>query len=234
MTYPLDEFYSRIYKRYDLINRLFTFGMDQSWRRITANKCIHLKPDAVLDLCCGTGDLTILLAGKGDGKVSITGFDRNAEMLETARQKSTRKGYSSIQYIQGDASQMPFAAESFDCITLGFGIRNLTYDNPNSSDHISEIIRVLKRNGMLFILESSIPENRWIRFFFKSYLTLVLIPLGFVLSGDRRAYKYLAQSAANFYTANALIRMLSEKGFKITDRKIFFMGVASLIAAEKL
>jgi demethylmenaquinone methyltransferase/2-methoxy-6-polyprenyl-1,4-benzoquinol methylase len=234
MAYPLDEFYSRIYKRYDLINRLFTFGMDQSWRKVAANKCIHLKPDAVLDLCCGTGDLTILLAGKGDEKVSITGFDRNAEMLETARQKSTRKGFSSIRYIQGDASQMPFAADSFDCITIGFGIRNLTFDNPHSSDYISEMLRVLKRNGKMFILESNVPENRWIRFFFKSYLTLVLIPLGFILSGDHLAYKYLAQSAANFYTANELIRILSEKGFKITARKIFFMGAASLITAEKL
>jgi demethylmenaquinone methyltransferase/2-methoxy-6-polyprenyl-1,4-benzoquinol methylase len=155
-------------------------------------------------------------------------------MLEAARQKSTRKGFHRIRYIQGDASQMPFATESFDCITIGFGFRNLTYDNPHSSGYISEMHRVLKRNGKLFILESGIPENRWIRFFFKSYLALVLIPLGFILSGDRKAYRYLAQSAANFYTADELVRMLSGKGFKITSRKFFFMGAASLITAKKL
>jgi demethylmenaquinone methyltransferase/2-methoxy-6-polyprenyl-1,4-benzoquinol methylase len=234
MAYPLDEFYSRIYKRYDLINRLFTIGMDQHWRKVTASLCIRYKPDTVLDLCCGTGDLTILLARKGDGKVSVTGFDRNHEMLDAAQQKSTRQGYQSIRYIQGDASQMPFPPGSFDCITIGFGFRNLTYDNPHSSDHIWEMHRVLKKNGRMFILESGIPENRWIRYFFKWYLTLVLIPVGFILSGDRQAYRYLAQSAANFYTADELTRILSEKGFKIAERKIFFMGAASLITAEKL
>jgi demethylmenaquinone methyltransferase/2-methoxy-6-polyprenyl-1,4-benzoquinol methylase len=234
LAYPLNEFYSRIYKRYDLINRLFTLGMDQSWRRYTVRQCYRFKPEAVLDLCCGTGDLTILLTVKGEGKVSVTGFDRNTEMLETARQKSARKGFQNICYIQGDAIQMPFAPDHFDCITIGFGFRNLTYDNPHSSGYISEMHRVLKRGGKLFILESGIPENRWIRFFFKSYLTLVMIPLGYILSGDCRAYRYLAHSAANFYPADELSRILSGKGFKIEARKFFFLGAASLITAEKL
>jgi len=233
MTYPLDEFYSRIYKRYDLINRLFTFGMDQSWRRYTALQCLSANPGTVLDLCCGTGDLTIMLLKTGEGKIIVTGFDRNAEMLETARQKSARKGCHGIRYVQGNASQMPFAGDSFDCITIGFGFRNLTYDNPHSSGHISEMHRVLKRGGKLFILESGIPENTLIRFFFRNYLYLVLIPLGFLLSGDRKAYRYLARSAANFFPADDLNRMLSEKGFKITARKIFFLGAASLTTAEK-
>ena len=234
MAYPLNEFYSRIYKRYDLINRLFTFGMDQSWRKEAARQCLRYKPEAVLDLCCGTGDLSILLAGKGEGKVTVTGFDRNAGMLEIARQKSARKGFHNIRFIQGDASQMPFAPESFDGITIGFGFRNLTYENPHSAVHISEMHRVLKRGGKLFILESGVPENRWIRFFYTIYLTLVLIPIGSVLSGDRKAYRYLAHSAANFFPADELRRMLSGQGFGIAAWKFFFLGAASLIMAEKL
>ena len=128
---------------------------------------------------------------------------------------------------------MPFAGDSFDCITIGFGFRNLTFDNPHSSGHISEMHRVMKRGGKLFILESGIPENPLIRLFFRNYLYLVLIPIGF-FSGDHKAYKYLARSAANFYPADEINRMLSAKGFKITARKIFCLGAASLITAEKL
>jgi demethylmenaquinone methyltransferase/2-methoxy-6-polyprenyl-1,4-benzoquinol methylase len=234
MAYPLDAFYSRIYKRYDLINRLFTFGMDQSWRKEAAQWCLRYQPESVLDLCCGTGDLTILLAGNAETITSVTGFDRNTEMLKAARQKSARKNLHDIHYIQGDASQLPFADSSFDCITIGFGFRNLTYDNPNSSDYISEMHRVLKKGGKLFILESGIPENRLMRFFFTCYLYLVLIPIGFVLSDDPKAYRYLAQSSANFFRVDEVIRMLSEKGFANTARKFFFIGAASLIMEEKL
>jgi demethylmenaquinone methyltransferase / 2-methoxy-6-polyprenyl-1,4-benzoquinol methylase len=233
MAYPLNEFYSRIYKRYDIINRLFTFGMDQSWRKEAVRQCLNSKPEAVLDLCCGTGNLSILLAEKGKGKVSVTGFDRNTRMLEIARQKSTQKSFLNIRYVQGDALQMPFAPESFDAITIGFGFRNLTYDNPHSSSHILEMHRVLKRGGNLFILESGVPENRWIRFFFKIYLIQVLIPIGFILSGDLKAYSYLAHSASDFFPADEVFRMLSEQGFEITARRIFFLGAASLITAKK-
>jgi len=234
MAYPLDAFYSRIYKRYDLVNRLFTFGMDQLWRKETARQCNRYHPDAVLDLCCGTGDLTILLARNAEAKVSVTGFDLNRDMLEAARKKSLQKNLQSIQYIQGDASQMPFADKSFDCITIGFGFRNLIYDNPRAFVHISEMNRVLKKGGKLFILESGIPENRLIRFFYTCYLYLILIPIGYILSGDRKAYQYLAQSSANFFTADEVFRMLSERGFAHMARKIFFIGAASLITAEKI
>jgi demethylmenaquinone methyltransferase/2-methoxy-6-polyprenyl-1,4-benzoquinol methylase len=233
MAYPLNEFYSRIYKRYDFINRLFTLGMDQSWRKEAAVQCLLYKPEAVLDHCCGTGDLSILLAGIGEGKVSVTGFDRNTRMLEIARQKSAQKGFHNIRYVQGDALQMPFAPDSFDAITIGFGFRNLTYDNPHSSRHILEMYRVLKTEGKLFILESSVPETPWIRFFYKIYLTLVLIPVGFIFSGDPKAYSYLAHSAANFFSADEVSRMLSGQGFEIMARRIYFLGAASLITAKK-
>jgi demethylmenaquinone methyltransferase/2-methoxy-6-polyprenyl-1,4-benzoquinol methylase len=129
---------------------------------------------------------------------------------------------------------MPFADNRFDCITIGFGFRNLIYDNPLSSVHISEMNRVLKKGGKLFILESGIPENRLIRFFYNCYLYMVLIPIGYILSGDHKAYRYLAQSSANFFTANEVLRLLSENGFASVSRKLFFIGAASLIITEKI
>ncbi|MBN2275544.1 MAG: ubiquinone/menaquinone biosynthesis methyltransferase [Bacteroidales bacterium] len=233
MPYPLDTFYSRIYRRYDLINRLFTMGMDQLWRKQTARQCLRHNPAVVLDLCCGTGDLTIMLAKKSKKETSITGYDFNANMLERARQKIKKKQHGNISYIQGEVSQMPFADESFDCITIGFGFRNLTYENPERDVHMAQICRVLKKEGRFFILESGIPENRLIRFFFRLYLKLLLIPVGYLLSGDSQAYTYLARSASGFFSTDEIGRMLSAKGLSIVKRKSFFFGAANLIVARK-
>ncbi len=233
MPYPLDTFYSRIYKRYDLVNRLFTLGMDQPWRKYTANQCLRHHPAEVLDLCCGTGDLTMLLSGNNSRDISVTGFDLNTKMLERAKQKTNKKGYRNIRYIQGDISHLPFPEDSYDCITIGFGFRNLTYDNPNQSAHISEMFRVLKKGGRMFILESSVPENPLVRFFFRGYLNLVLIPVGFLFSGDKHAYQYLARSSAGFFSADQIARLLSGKGFVMEKGKKFFFGAANLIIACK-
>jgi demethylmenaquinone methyltransferase/2-methoxy-6-polyprenyl-1,4-benzoquinol methylase len=233
MNYPLDTFYSRIYKRYDLINRLFTLGMDKSWRKYTAVQCLRHNPAEVLDLCCGTGELTLLLSGNNSKEISITGFDLNTQMLDRARQKTKQKGCGNIRYVQGNVSHMPFHEASFDSITIGFGFRNLTYDNPGQNTHMKEIYRVLKKGGRLFILESGMPEIPWIRFFFRLYLCLVLIPVGFLLSGDRRAYSYLARSSAGFFSVDEISQFLSGKGFVMEARKKFFLGAANLIIARK-
>jgi len=233
MAYLLNEFYSRIYKRYDLVNRLFTLGMDQPWRKYAAGRCLRHHPSVVLDLCCGTGDLTLLLSENNSKEISVTGFDLNTQMLEKAKQKTDKRGIRNIRYIKGDVSHMPFPEESYDCITIGFGFRNLTYDNPNQSSHLAEIFRVLKKGGRLFILESGVPENPLVRFFFRVYVTLVLIPLGFLISGDKQAYHYLARSSAGFFSVDEVGRLLSGKGFVMEERKKFFMGAANLIIARK-
>jgi demethylmenaquinone methyltransferase/2-methoxy-6-polyprenyl-1,4-benzoquinol methylase len=232
MTYPLKDYYSRIYRRYDLINSLFTLGMDQRWRRYLATLCLMQKPHTVLDLCCGTGDIAIMLGSHGKD-LNITGYDFNERMLEMARKKSGKRLCSNIVFQQGDALHLPFADETFDAVTIGFGFRNLTYDHPEGDRHIAEIYRVLKPNGVFYILESGIPEKKWIRFFYRKYLTWILIPMGSLISGDRDAYRYLAKSAAEFYSFDQLLELLKEKGFSIQQRKRFFMGAANLIVAGK-
>jgi demethylmenaquinone methyltransferase/2-methoxy-6-polyprenyl-1,4-benzoquinol methylase len=233
MPYPLDTFYSHIYKRYDLINRLFTLGMDRSWRKYAADQCLRHKPSTVLDLCCGTGELTLLLAGSDNQALTITGFDLNPRMLELARQKADKSGCHNIRLIQGDVSQMPFPDESFDCITIGFGFRNLIYDNAGQEIYLSEIFRVLTGKGRLFILESGVPESRFIQFFFRLYLRLVLVPIGLLFSGNRQAYRYLARSSAGFFSLDEINQLLSGKGFVMEESKKFFFGAANLITMRK-
>ncbi len=230
--HPLHDFYSGIYRRYDLINRIFTLGMDKRWRRITVDECIRPEVHEILDLCCGTGDLTVLLA-KSSQQVQVTGYDFSEPMLSIARRKTTPSIAYQIRYIQGNADSMPFAGETFHRITIGFGFRNLVYQNPNASRHIHEINRVLKLSGQILILESAVPGNRLLRLLYKTYLHGFLIPIGGLLSGNWKAYRYLAHSSINYFSPPELRQFLSENGFTILKIKNFIPGAASLVVAEK-
>jgi demethylmenaquinone methyltransferase/2-methoxy-6-polyprenyl-1,4-benzoquinol methylase len=230
--YPLQAFYSRIYKTYDLVNTLFTFGLDKKWRDVTVSKCLSDKPKQVLDLCCGTGDLAIRIAKKSAGQTQVTGYDLNAEMLQIAERKALKENVN-IPFIQGDAGSMPFESGIFDSITIGFGFRNLTWQNPACDRYIREISRVLKPGGKLFILESARPENHFIAFFYSLYLKLILVPLGGIFSGDWTAYRYLAGSSAGFYTYDELKRLLREVQLNLHSRKTFIWGAANLLTATK-
>lgn len=231
--YPLNHYYSKIYKRYDLVNRLFTFGQDMKWRSLTAEQCLIFNPKSILDLCCGTGDLAILLNRKSGDKIQIFGLDFNRNMLDMAKKKAEKWSAGSIKFVQGNVAQMPFGDKSFDCITIGFGFRNLIFDNAESSRHISEIYRVLKPDSHLLILESAIPENSIVRVFYKIYLRLFLIPLGAVISGNYNAYSYLARSSANFYSISEMNTLMDENRFTVQSVRSFFLGAVNLIVAKK-
>jgi demethylmenaquinone methyltransferase / 2-methoxy-6-polyprenyl-1,4-benzoquinol methylase len=229
----LKGFYSTIYKRYDLVNHLFTLGMDKRWRIKTALECRKKKPKTIVDLCCGTGDMVLEIARSVPGKTRIVGYDFSASMLELARIKSFQKGYRNIEFIQGDVAKMPFSDAAYDCITIAFGFRNLTYDNPACDVHLAEIARILKKGGQLFILESAVPQKPIVHFFYKLYLRFILVPLGGVLSGNHKAYAYLAQSSANYFNPSELMELLTRHGFAINFMRTFFFGAASLLSAVR-
>ncbi len=229
----LKKYYSAIYKRYDLVNRLFTLGQDQYWRRVAVRKCLSDNPSKVLDLCCGTGDLTICLGKYKNTETQIIGYDFNPEMLEYARKKTVNRKYSNIEFLEGDAGKMPFSDNNFDAITIGFGFRNLTYDNPDCEKNIHEIVRVLKPGGYFYILESGVPKSGIIRFFYKIYLYLFLIPIGSIISGNFKAYSYLAKSSSNFYTNDELKELLLQNKLEFRYMKKFFFGAADLFLFRK-
>ena len=232
-NHPLQQYYSRIYKTYDLVNRLFTFGLDRRWRRFTVSSCLKDHPADVLDLCCGTGDLAIGISLAAANPVHVTGFDLNPDMLNIARQKAFMHHVSTIEFVLGDAAAMPFRDDTFDCITIGFGFRNLTFENPRRDRHIGEISRVLKPGGRLLILESAVPENIPIAFFYRLYLKLFLIPLGGLLSGEWNAYRYLAGSATGFYTFKELYEMMQLHGLNLNLARKFLLGSVNLLIATK-
>lgn len=232
MPHPLQTYYSHIYKSYDLVNRLFTFGLDKKWRRYTAQKCLESAPRQVIDLCCGTGDLSIALSRQANEKVSITGYDLNHEMLTLAREKASQLTHPPV-FIQGDAASMPFDGDSVDCITISFGFRNLTWENPQRNEFIGEMTRVLKPGGRLLILESARPENRVIALLYDLYLSLILIPLGGIISGNRKAYRYLAGSSSGFYSFCELQSMLQSHRLSLQKERTFLFGSVNLLIAIK-
>lgn len=230
--YKLDKFYSKIFKQYDLINKLFTFGMDKKWRNKTVELCLETKPNEILDLCCGTGDLSIELAKKSGDTCLVTGYDMNESMLKKANEKGAGLK-SKLKFIKGKASQIPFNSQQFDCITISFGFRNLTYENPEQLIHIQEMHRVLKPGGKLIILESGVPTNAIVKLFYKIFLYLFLVPLGGIISGNFKAYYYLAKSSANFYPLYQIETMLFNEGFKEITNHSFLFGAANIMVVKK-
>lgn len=232
MNHPLQFYYSRIYKTYDLVNRIFTFGLDKKWRNYTVKACLAKQPGCVLDLCCGTGDLTLALFKNAHSSMHITGYDLNPEMLELARKKAMQN-QADVDFILGNAGSMPFSDNEFDAITIGFGFRNLTWHNSDREKYIREISRVLKPNGNLLILESARPENSVMAGLYNLYLKLILVPLGGMLSGSWKAYQYLAGSSAGFYNYAELQTILLEHRLDLHTRRIFLFGSVNLLIATK-
>ncbi len=231
---PLHKIFTAVPLLYDRVNHIITLGLDSLWRRKAARVCLSAKPVKMLDLCCGTGDLAINIAGLADYPLEITGIDYSLPMLEIAYRKSERPASrKKISFIHADVAGLPFPDGYFDSIGISFAFRNLTYKNPLTQRYLTEILRVLSPNGRFIIVESSQPRNRLIRKLFRLYLRRFVFPLGYLVSGNRPAYRYLTESAARFYTAEELSELLVKAGFsKVTFRRLLFGATAIHVATR--
>ncbi|RLD65807.1 MAG: SAM-dependent methyltransferase, partial [Bacteroidetes bacterium] len=138
-----------------------------------------------------------------------------------------------IKFMQGDVGQMPFEDNSFGAMGITFGIRNLVYENSNASKHLAELYRVLKRGGRFVVLESSKPGNMVWRVFNNIYLRMILPYLGGLISGNLKAYRYLAKSSRNYYTISEMSGILESAGFNMVKGESLFLGSVMLVVAEK-
>ncbi len=231
---PLHRIFTAVTPRYDLINRVITLGLDKRWRWLAARACLEGKPRRILDLGCGTGDLTINLSLLAEIDVEITGLDYSLPMLRVAQEKVARAGVEKrLKFVHGDATSLPFPEGYFDSVGISFAFRNLTYKNPLRLPHLSEVLRVLKQGGRYVIVESSQPGNRTIRALFHLYLYAFVAPVGTLLSSNQSAYHYLAESASHFYFAEEIKEMLLTAGFRDVSYRPLFFGVAGIHMATK-
>ena len=231
---PLYGMFTAVPPRYDLINHLITWGLDKRWRWQAARECLTSQPGKVLDLCCGTGDLAINLARLAGNHVELTGLDYSQPMLEIATQKAERLAVGEkVSFVYSDAANLPFSDGYFDCIGISFALRNLTYKNPLAQRHIAEILRVLSDGGRLVVVETSQPRAKLIRKLYHLYLRWFVSRMGYLLSGNRGAYHYLAESAARFYTSEELGELLVIAGFRQVSFRPLSLGTIGICVAVK-
>ncbi len=215
--------FSGIAGRYDLLNHLLSGNIDKRWRRVAvrALESSLVEGARVLDVACGTGDLSLVLAEAG--AVRVVGLDFCRPMLEIARRKAEADSRS-IPFVEGDALRLPFADETFDAATIAFGLRNLA----GVAAGLRELRRILRPGGRLAVLEFSSPVVPGFRALFRFYFTRVLPRVGGLLSGSRGAYEYLPDSVLKFPDQKRLAELMREEGFEGVEYRNLTGGIAAL------
>jgi demethylmenaquinone methyltransferase/2-methoxy-6-polyprenyl-1,4-benzoquinol methylase len=213
--------FGRIAKRYDLLNHLLSGNVDKRWRRIVSARVrekLSSKNAHVLDVACGTGDLSLALFDMTGARVVGTDFCR--PMLELAASKTANR----IPLIEGDALNLPFRDGSFEVVTIAFGLRNLA----SVEGGLAELHRVLKPGGWVAVLEFSKPANAILRPLFGLYFTRALPLMGGLISGSRSAYSYLPASVQKFPDQTQLSLLMEQAGFEQVQFENLTRGIAAL------
>lgn len=224
----VEQMFDTISGNYDNLNRMISLGTDQGWRRNVLKMVSATNPESILDIATGTGDLAILLSKSNANR--IVGLDLSAGMLEVGKEKVKALGLSEkIEMIQGDSENLPFQDNTFDAITVAFGVRNFE----NLEKGLSEILRVLKPNGIFVILETSVPTKFPFKQGYNFYMKTFMPLMGKMFSKDQKAYEYLSESAKNFPYGEALNGILRKVGFKNVKHDPQTMGVATIYSASK-
>lgn len=223
------EMFDNIAPKYDFLNRSLSMGIDVLWRRKAIKMLADLKPQVVLDVATGTGDVALEIH-KQLKPERIVGLDLSPGMLEVGKQKVAKKGLSdTIEMVVGDSENLPFEDNTFDAITVAFGVRN--FENLNAG--LAEMNRVLKPGGKLIVLEFSHPKSFPFKQIYWAYFNHILPFFGKMVSKDASAYTYLPESVKQFPDGNAFIERLNQTGYQNPTQRPLTFGIASIYAAVK-
>lgn len=222
------KMFDAISKNYDGLNRVISLGIDVSWRKKVVKIVGENNPKTILDIATGTGDLAIMMCDLKPEK--IIGLDISEGMLDVGKQKIAKQNLSKIiEMVVGDSESIPFEDNTFDAITVSFGVRNFA----NLDKGLQEIKRVLKPNGTFVILETSNPTKFPFVQGYKLYTSIILPLIGKVFSKDKVAYSYLSESANSFPFGKDFDNILIKNGFNNTSYKPVTFGASTIYRASK-
>lgn len=221
--------FNGIAKQYDFLNHFLSLGIDKYWRKRLVRLLKKQSPQYVLDVATGTGDLAIAIH-KGTTAKQIIGVDISEQMLQCGREKLQKKNLQAIIDLRyGDSENLNFADNTFDVVTVAFGVRNFE----NLTKGLAEMFRVLKPGGRLYILEFSMPKHFPFKQLYRLYFFTILPFIGRLFSGSKQAYHYLPESVEQFPRNKVMINRLIDVGFSGTKYVTLTLGIAAIYIGSK-
>ena len=224
----VNALFARIARRYDFLNDLQSFGLHRLWKRRVVRLAQIKSGDRALDLCCGTGDISFALARGG---AATTGLDFSPQMLEVAvqRQSHLKSQISNLKFLQGDAQQLPFPENSFDIVTVGYGLRNLT----SWERGLDEMWRVARPGARLIVLDFGKPANALWRGLYFAHLKMSVPLMGWLFCGDASAYAYILESLKHYPAQLAVAEKM--RALKLENVRVINLlgGAMAINYAEK-
>ena len=223
------KLFDNIAPDYDKLNHILSLNIDKGWRKKAVRNLVDTQePLKVLDVACGTADFTIEIAQKVAKGSEVIGVDISEGMMAVGREKIKKAGVSA-ELLVADCEDLPYADNTFDRISVGFGVRNFEHLELG----LSQMCRVLTPGGKLVILELSVPSNAFIRWCYKLYFLKILPAIGGMISGNRGAYEYLPASVLRFPGPEKFIPMLKSAGFAQVDHTSLTLGICRMYVAKK-
>lgn len=223
--------FDNIAESYDSLNHIMSLNVDKIWRARAIRKVISTtRPQKIMDLACGTGDFSIAIAKRMAERSHVTGVDLSEGMLAVMKTK-VKEAYlqNRISIEQGEGELLRFADNSFDVVTIAFGIRNFE----DREQGLREVLRVLKPGGKICILELSEPANPIIRSIYRIYFTKVMPFIGGLISGNKAAYKYLPASVINFPQKKEWMAIMKKCGFSNVSHRAYTLGMCRMYIGQK-
>jgi demethylmenaquinone methyltransferase/2-methoxy-6-polyprenyl-1,4-benzoquinol methylase len=225
----VETMFDKIAFRYDFLNRFLSAGIDVGWRKKAIKLLLPLHPKRILDVATGTGDFALTSYGILKPE-KITGIDISEGMLELGRKKIINAGLANhIELLNGDSEAILFEDNSFDAVTVAFGVRNFE----NLGQGLSEIKRVMRPQGRLIVLECTEPSLPVIKQFYNVYMKFITPKIGKIIAKNNDAYQYLNDSVLQFPQKNSFIKILNEAGYRNTFYKTLTLGICTIYCAEK-
>lgn len=223
------KLFDNIASDYDKLNHILSLNIDKGWRKKAVRNLVDTQaPLKVLDVACGTADFTIEIAQKVGKGSEVIGVDISEGMMAVGREKIKKAGVSA-ELLVADCEDLPYPDNTFDRISVGFGVRNFEHLELG----LSQMCRVLTPGGKLVILELSVPSNAFIRWCYKLYFLKILPAIGGLISGNRGAYEYLPASVLRFPGPEKFIPMLKSAGFAQVDHTPLTLGICRMYVAKK-